>query len=817
MKKTLLIALAAVAVMACTKAELRETPGQKDPAIKEQPAEDIIKSAIVKVSDDLVEILENSIEVDKVYTKSQEFNGAIDDLAIVSYERLYPDAGEFEPRTRREGMHKWYIVKYDSSRAIVKADDALGAVPGVEKVSAPRKVKLRSLPNDQYFKWQWDLYNDMSLNLTIKYHGSVASSNQGCSINVKDVWDNYTTGSSDVIVAVVDEGVDLWHPDLASACIPGGSNGSYNFVKSNTTINPGAHGTHVAGTIAAIRNNGIGVAGIAGGDYAAGIPGVKILSCQIFDGDDVASDAAFMRAIKWGADHGAVISQNSWGHVYDCDDNGDITEKGYQQAKNDNIDDYEKAGVDYFIKYAGCDNDGKQLPDSPMKGGVCIFAAGNDHIEYGWPANYGPIIAVGASGPDWNPTWYTDWGDWVDIAAPGGDLYGGGYGNDADAVGYSRGNIFNLYQSKYDANEDYQSYGYMGGTSMACPHVSGVAALLVSYFGGPGFTNTELERLLIEGANTSHKSTKYPIGPALDALGSFQKGVPPSTIAPNKVTDFSLTARRKDVDISWTVPADPDETKAIGVRVHFSTNESAVRSSTAKSPASGVTVLNFLTGTANAGDKLSNTLGTLSYSTTYYVAVYAYDRSGNFSEVSEIKSITTPDNHAPVIKKQPDGIILYGPGTGSNLSVVDIFQDPDGDPMTITSTAVNQNIATVSMQGTSIRIRANKGGLTQICVVVDDGEKSTTCTIPVLVKADASNPAEISPSPITINLVISTEEEAETYVRIINSTGKVVYETTQVFSGFNPLTIDTTGLAPGRYSVTISYSGKTYTKTIVKI
>ena len=817
MKKTLLIILAAVAVMACTKAELRETPGQEDLALEEQPAEDIIKTAIVQVSDDLVELLENSTEADKVYTKSQEFNGAIDDLAIVSYERLYPDAGEFEPRTRKEGLHKWYIVKYDSSKAIVKADDALGAVPGVDEVCAPRKIKRRSLPNDPYFKWQWDLYNDLSLNLTVNYHGSIESSNKGCSINVKDVWDNYTTGSSDVIVAVVDGGVDPSHPDLAGVCIPGGNNGSYNFVRSSTTVTADAHGTHVAGTIAAVRNNGIGVAGIAGGDYAAGVSGVKILSCQIFEGDNGVDDPTCTRAIKWGADHGAVISQNSWGHAYDCDEYGDITEKGYQEAKNDNISSYEKAGIDYFIKYAGCDNDGNQLPNSPMKGGVCIFAAGNDHIEYGWPANYGPIIAVGASGPDWNPTWYTDWGDWVDISAPGGDLYGGGYGNDSDSKGYSRGNIFNLYQSNYDANEDYQGYGYMGGTSMACPHVSGVAALLVSYFGGPGFTNTELERLLIEGANTSHKSTKYPIGPAIDALGSFQKGTPPSTVAPNKVTDFSLTARRRDVDISWTVPVDPDETKANGVRVMFGTSESAVRSSTAKSPASGVTVLNFLTGTANAGDKLSNTLGTLSYSTTYYVAVYAYDRSGNFSEVSEIKSITTPDNHAPVIKKQPAGIILYGPGTGSNVSVSDIFQDPDGDPMTITSTAVNQNIATVSMQGTSIRVRANKGGLTQINVVADDGEKSTTCIIPVLVKADASNPAETSPSPITSSLVISTEEEAETYVRIVNSTGKVVYETTQVFSGFNPLTIVTDGLAPGRYSVTISYSGKTFTKTFVKI
>ena len=83
--------LAAATVAACTKAELRETPQQGNPAVS-QPAEETIRSAIVKVDDSLVKILEGAASEDKVYTKSQGFNAAIDDLAVVSYERLYPDA-----------------------------------------------------------------------------------------------------------------------------------------------------------------------------------------------------------------------------------------------------------------------------------------------------------------------------------------------------------------------------------------------------------------------------------------------------------------------------------------------------------------------------------------------------------------------------------------------------------------------------------------------------------------------------------------------------------------------------------------------------
>ena len=87
----------------------------------------------------------------------------------------------------------------------------------------------------------------------------------------------------------------------------------------------------------------------------------------------------------------------------------------------------------------------------------------------------------------------------------------------------------------------------------------------------------------------------------------------------------------------------------------------------------------------------------------------------------------------------------------------------------------------------------------------------------MLVKPDPNNPAELMPMPVTTDLTIRTEEPAETYVRIVSSSGKVVYEQTQVFSGFDPLVVDFSGLAPGRYSITIRYSGKTFHNNIVKV
>ena len=779
-----------------------------------ETSEDIDGIAIIKVEDNLADALETASAEGSALTKSEAFNGIASELGISSWERLFPYAGEYEERTRREGLHRWYIVNYDKTLSATKAAQGLSSVSGVTLVEKPHRVKKTSLPNDPDFKWQWDLYNDRSLNLTIKSGRSVLSSNEGCDINVEKLWD-YTTGSSNVIVSVVDGGVDLSHPDIAGNCIPAGNGGSWNFIGNNGNLTADGHGTHVAGTIAAVRNNGIGVAGIAGGDYAAGIGGVKILSCQVFEGDDYATDPGFMRAIKYGADNGAVISQNSWGHSYDYDDNGNITEQGLKEAKNDVISAYEKDAIDYFIKYAGCDNAGNQKPDSPMKGGIVIFAAGNDDIPYGVPADYEPVLAVGASGPDWLPAWYSNYGSWVDICAPGGDGYGGGYGNDTDDAGYSRGNIYNLYQTLPSDDYDYTYYGYMLGTSMACPHVSGVAALLVSYFGGAGFTPDELRDMLVKGANSSHVSSSKYIGPALDAWGAFQTG-PHSSVAPEKVSEFSLTARKRNIEVSYVLPSDPDESHIYGILCIASEDRNVLLSYTPSSTAEGIFSAVFTPGTAEPGTTLEGRLSGVDYSKTYYVALYAFDRSGNYSPISELKTVTMPDDNAPQVVEVPEGVLIYSTLSSETIYLNSIFTDIDGDELSYSYVFENGMIATAAISGNALRITSRELGFTNIRITASDGYKQASVDVPILVKTQ-SDPAETYPSPVISELTIRTEESAETHVRLMNSTGKTVYESTSVFSGFNPLSIDLSGLAPGRYGLLIEYNSKTIKKTIVKI
>ena len=498
-KKYLTGSLLLLTVLAAGCSRMEEIPGTAETTVsREATVFPRLRSGeiAVKFDEGMTAFLEEGGDLAGMATRAA--GAAADSLKISRWRRIFPDAGPYEPRTRKEGLHRWYYVSFDGQVAVTRAGETLASLPGVDLTETVPQVRMASF-DDPRLEEQWALGNTQFPEMDIQ---------------VAPVWERFTTGDPRVIVAVVDGGIDLDHEDLAANCL---KEGHYNFVEDTTLIVPHLHGTHVAGTIAAVNGNGIGVAGVAGGNAAAGLSGVSLLSCQMFqtytDEDGTPYDAGgnSAAAIKWGADHGALISQNSWGYNYDSDDNGRLSDREKARALSDEIRSYDRDAVDYFIKYAGCDNDGNQLPDSPMKGGVVVFAAGNDGLSNAAPANYAPIIAVGAVTRNGRHAYYSNYGEWVDLCAPGSEILSTLPGN---------------------------GYEFYSGTSMACPHVSGVAALLVSWFGGPGFTAEELTGRLLEGAARGRVKEEEgkAIGPLLDAYGSFAYD---DRTVPGKVPDFS--------------------------------------------------------------------------------------------------------------------------------------------------------------------------------------------------------------------------------------------------------------------------------------
>lgn len=872
MKRYPIIVLTALLAVACSV-----QPAEQEEQIAAPQQEEATASSatvpgemIVEFSDDMIAAIEKDLQSGAfLETKSSALNSSFAGLGVISVERLYSDGGEWEPRHRKAGLHKWYRIKYDPSLSHTKASMDLDAIPGVVYTEPVRRIKSEAVFNDPYLSKQWHYINEGTLTSNHK---------KGCDIGVENVWTQYTAGSKDVIVAVIDGGVDPSHEDLGSVVLPGGMDGSRNFVSGGFVIKPHNHGTHVAGTIGAINNNGKGVCGVAGGNDGKG--GVRIMSCQVFesiDGTDKDRSGNFYDAIVWAADHGAVIANNSWGHVYESE--ADALAGGVGSTKG---------AIDYFIEYAGTDKSGNHTQTGPMKGGLVVFSAGNDNWSMGWPAAYDAVIAVGAAAPDYTRAYYSNYGDWVDIAAPGGSVY------------YSNGQILSTFPGN--------SYGNYQGTSMACPHVSGVAALLVSYYGGPGFTVDMLKERLLGGARTDAMSPNAHIGPLVNAFGSFNYG---STVPPQAVSSHEVSTKSNTIHFEWQTTKDPDDKVAYAYMLLASEDRSALEGINFSQIPESVHYSIVLNGDLKVGKDISGDLTGLGFNTDYYTSVVAFDYSKNYSALSPIVKTTTKSNNPPVIEtsfggsavlkaheslavdfavSDPDGhdvtvalepgstaaelqqsptgwrvtisgigadpgtyhgtlkatdaygasssfgieyqllenhapevkgniedLIFEAPGIKQAIQMENYVFDPDGEQLTYTFTSSSDGIVHLNQVADVLNLTTLDYGLAYIDITGTDFKgESVSVELKVLVRDPASNP-DVYPSVVSDYLNVSDGAQKTLSVSLTNSTGAVVYEGSFVCDAFEPARVDMRGFAPGRYSLTVSGDGKTYKTTIVKI
>ena len=804
-----------------------------------------------------------NIKVNEALAEKIENEGTIQEIPGVNAERLFLDGGQYEERMRREGLHLWYRVTFDENITLTKANNTLSSVEGVEYVEfCPHMVinDFSSPFDDPDFSKQWHYYNNGNART-----GRIP----GCDINVLPAWERGIVGSDKVIVAVIDEGVDFNHEDLHDNMWINPETEKvtygYNFDAGSDFVVPGDHGTHVAGTISAVNNNGIGVNGIAGGDAAKGIRGVQIMSCQMFS-PLAHGEGDFEGAIVWAANHGAVIAQNSWG-----------LKKEYVEQLTE-IPKAQKVAIDYFNKYAGCDNDGNQLADSPMKGGVVIFSAGNESMDKGFPASYEGCIAVAAVAGDFTPAYYTNFGDWVDIAAPGGDSMKG---------------------QEITSTLTDNGYGRMQGTSMACPHVSGVAALIVSEFGGPGFTREMCIDRLLNTVTPLREDYKVGRGivNAADAVAHYGEFLPNNAEFAGYETESATS-----LELNFIVPAVNNDVKCRSLNVYISDKEFS-------QPADAVCRTVNL-ASLSTGDTVSVSFDKLGMDTEYFVSTIGVDAMGNESPMSKNVSVMTRSNLPPVIEAlngtevtmkrfltktlefkiyDPDknlkdvnysaaskadtfaekdgkyiltitgpeaepgdytstikamddlgetvsvdihfvieknqapmvkGIenqIIIGAQQSIELKLSDYFSHPDGDELTYTATVSGDPVVSTNVMNASqkMTIRSNSLGYNDITVTATD-TFGLTAQSTFKVAAMAGNGYEAYPNPVTDGkLYIRSAREGSFQLSLVNSSGATVRNESVNNDPFAPYCLNVSDLAAGRYTVKVKGSGESTSQTIV--
>ena len=577
--KYMLLAAAMLSMLSC----------RREPSV--QDGVPPVQAPIVRLSE---EIAQDAVLVKFSSALSEEERLEVEDGRGVSLQKIFPSTPGKEELERRFGLDRWYEATLREDEDVhgkARELSRLGRVELVQYASIAQRqaspaftaafpqdtrAEAASVFNDPYLSMQWHYRNNANAAVSPK----VA---YGADINVTDVWAQLSCGDPEIIVAVVDEGVKYTHPDLRDNMwmnpgeifgngIDDDGNGyvddvyGYNFVTNGPVswdtvdsrgIGDSGHGTHCAGIIAAVNNNGKGVSGVAGGSGKG--DGCRIMSCQIFSGAAGGSSSITGRAIKYAADMGASVLSCSFGYGVSF-----TSDDAYVKS----VGSVEIDAVHYFE--ATCNN-------PVIDGGIAVFAAGNDGHAYAhYPGAYHDIISVSAFGPDGLPTYYSNYGPGCNISAPGGEAY--------HAVNRWESMVLSTIPSEIPSlgfNGDYNKtgldYGYMQGTSMACPHVSGIVALGLSYAKklGKTFRRDEFKQMILSSVNDidsrigasgpktyAYSQKDLPLGPyyhqmgtgAIDAwrLMMHIEGLPTLTAQTGRQQWIDLTAAFGTASVSLT-------------------------------------------------------------------------------------------------------------------------------------------------------------------------------------------------------------------------------------------------------------------------
>ena len=477
---------------------------------------------------------------------------------------------------------------------------------------------LATNPNDEFYRdgHQWALNNTGQ---------SPPSGRVDADIDAPEAWD-VETGSPNVIIAVLDSGIPiqndvLSHPDLddTNKFILGP-----DYVNGDDIPNDDyGHGTHVTGIISAETNNSIGIAGVS---WGCNILVIKILDDQ-GNGTDLGFEQGVVYAVDYGQEHGVRV-------VVNCSIRAESPTDALKRA-------VEYAYFNNCVIVAGSGNDGKK-----------------NNVQY--PAAYPEVIAVGATDHNDKRADYSDYGPELDVVAPGGH---GGQWDEDDIYSTTPNYHVTLKDWSYNAS---QSYGYMAGTSMATPHVSGLAALMLS--DNPGLTNRQVRTYLwatadkVPGMNGLFWTEKYGYG-RINAYRALTEYVPPTPdLTVPSVTAPSSAKPGDSIDVSFTVENQGDAPSgSFNIRISLST----------KPHGTHIGLGDFSMDSIDAGSSVSDTKSVQIPNDVsqgdYYVTVYAEEI--DYPYVDNNIGSTHPNTISITKDTIPPQVSLGAPNGGEKWAV----------------------------------------------------------------------------------------------------------------------------------------------------